>query len=79
MNLSDKFLYKLDNKVPALSADMPNLNQIITAAQPTVSNDREINLTVNLTSLMDGQEVAKITEPYTTKIQRRNKEIRDQF
>ncbi|EJP81288.1 phage tail tape measure protein [Bacillus cereus] len=79
MNLSDKFLYKPDNKVPALSADMPNLNQIITAAQPTASNDREINLTVNLTSLMDGQEVAKITAPYTTEIQEREKEQRSRF
>ncbi|MEI2536937.1 hypothetical protein, partial [Acinetobacter baumannii] len=72
-------LYKLDNKVPALSADMPNLNQIITAAQPTASNDREINLIVNLTSLMDGKEVAKITAPYTTEIQEREKEQRSRF
>ncbi|PEQ68967.1 phage tail protein [Bacillus cereus] len=80
MNLSDKFMYNLDGKIPSLSASsVLNLNKIITAVQPATSDNREINLTVNLTSLMDGREVAKITEPYTTEIQRREKEIRDQF
>ncbi|PEE20793.1 phage tail tape measure protein [Bacillus toyonensis] len=78
-NLSEQFLYSLDNKVPALSANMPNLNRVITTAQPAVHNNREINLTVNLTSLMDGREVAKVTAPYTTEIQEREKERRKQF
>ncbi|WP_304522282.1 hypothetical protein [Bacillus toyonensis] len=79
-NLSEQFMYNMDSKIPALSASrMPNLNNVMTAVQPTASNDREINLTVNLTSLMDGREVAKITAPYTTEIQEREKERRKQF
>ncbi|MCC2369432.1 hypothetical protein LKM02_24255 [Bacillus cereus] len=45
----------------------------------TPSGDREGNLTVHLTALMDGKTVAEITTPYTTEIQRREKEIKDQF
>ncbi|KIQ88488.1 tail protein [Bacillus sp. L_1B0_8] len=80
MNLSDKFMHNLDGKIPSLSASsIPNLNKIITAVQPATSNNKEINLTVNLTSLMDGREVAKITAPYTTEIQEREKQQRDRF
>ncbi|WP_255477544.1 phage tail protein [Bacillus sp. BB56-3] len=80
MNLSDQFMHNLDGKIPSLSASsIPNLNEIITAVQPATSNNREINLTVNLTSLMDGREVAKITAPYTTEIQEREKQQRDRF
>ncbi|WP_342761982.1 hypothetical protein [Bacillus sp. BR3(2024)] len=45
----------------------------------TPSGDREGNLTVHLTALMDGKSVAEITTPYTTEIQRREKEKKDQF
>ncbi|XLP22381.1 phage tail protein [Bacillus toyonensis] len=80
MNLSEQFMYNLDSKFPALTASkIPNLNNIMTAVQPGASENREINLTVNLTSLLDGREVAKITAPYTTEIQEREKERRKQF
>jgi len=45
----------------------------------TPSSDREGNLTVHLTALVDGKTVAEITTPYTTEIQKREKEIEDQF
>ncbi|MGH1064157.1 hypothetical protein ACQVUH_27520, partial [Bacillus cereus] len=79
-NLSEQFMYNMDSKIPTLSASrIPNLNNVMTAVQPAASDNREINLTVNLNALMDGKSVAEITAPYTTEIQEREKQQRSRF
>lgn len=79
-NLSKNFMLDMNSTIPADALNkIPNLTTMLSAVKSNPENDKELNITINLTSLIDGREVAHATYPHYKEITTREEEQKRRF
>ncbi|MFV0915248.1 hypothetical protein ACK8HD_14390, partial [Enterococcus faecium] len=79
-NLSKNFMYDMNSTIPAAAlSKIPNLTSMLSAVRANPENDKEINLTINLSNLIDGREVAHVTYPHYKEFTAREEEQKRRF
>ncbi|SMD65579.1 hypothetical protein BACERE00185_00048 [Bacillus mobilis] len=79
-NLSKNFMYDMNSAIPAAAlSKIPNITAMLSAVKANPENDKEINLTINLSNLIDGREVAHVTYPHYKEFTAREEEQKRRF
>lgn len=73
-------MYDMNSKMPAAAfSKIPNLTAMLSAVKANPENDKELNLTINLTSMIDSREVAHVTYPHYKEFTTREEEQKRRF